>query len=91
MKTNFSQEEVLRMFYLCGAVIFLVVGIANTFTNAHYWPNMILSAKVSAIFSNIFNYVLAVFFYFLLKGMKAGQVKPLADKTLDQIFKEASK
>lgn len=87
---QFSQEEVLRMFYICGAVIFLIVGISNTFTNAHYWANMILSAKVSAIFSNIFNYVLAVFFYFLLLG-NAQKVKPIEDKDLDTIFKEASK
>ena len=91
MKANFSQEEVLRMFYICGAVIFLIVGISNTFTNAHYWANMILSAKVSAVFSNIFNYVLAVFFYFLLKGQISGKVKPIDDKNLDEIFKEASK
>lgn len=87
---QFSQQEVLRMFYLCGAVIFLIVGIANTFTNAHFWANMILSAKVSAVFSNIFNYVLAVFFYFLLKGMNISQIQPIQDKDLDEIFEEVN-
>ena len=88
---QYSQEEILRMFYLCGSVIFLVVGIANTFTNAHYWGNMILSAKVSALFSNIFNYVLAVLFFSLLRGMNIQKPDPIDQTTLDEIFAEAEK
>ena len=91
LKDQFSQEEILRMFYLSGIIIFIVVGIANTFTNISLWSEMILSSKVSAIFSNLFNYVLAIFFFFLRKGMNVDKIKPIEDETLDEIFKEVSK
>jgi len=91
MSQQFSQDRVLRMFYLCGSIIFLIVGIANIFTNVYFWPNMITSARVSAVFSNIFNFVLAFFFYSLLKGVTASKPEPIKDKTLDDIFKGAYK
>ena len=87
MKNQFSQEEILRMFYICGAVIFLIVGIANTCINFISWDKMLLSMKVSSGFMNLFNYVLAVFFFFLLKGMKP-KIKPLEEESVDEILEE---
>ena len=86
---EFTQEQILRMFYIVGSITFLIVGIANTFTNAHFWHNMILSAKVSAVATNLFNYFIAIFFYSLLKGVKNLTPPPeLDDKNLDEVFKE---
>lgn len=86
---QFSQEEILRAFYISGAIIFLIVGIANTYTNFVNWGYMILSAKVSALCMNLFNYVLATFFYLLLKQMKTLPLKPIEEKDADEIFQEA--
>lgn len=87
---NYSQEQILKMFYSCGAVIFLIVGVANTFTNFVNWDLFILSAKVSALFMNIFNYVLAVFFFALRKGMSR-KPKAMKEEDIEEIFKEAEK
>jgi uncharacterized protein YacL len=65
MKGNISPEKVMKIFYLSGFIIFLIVGISNFFTNLILWDNMILSAKVSSIASNIFNFIVSFVFYSL--------------------------
>ena len=87
---NYSQQDVLKMFYTCGAVIFLIVGVANTYTNFVNWDLFMLSAKVSALFMNIFNYVLAVFFFLLRKELTKKPEK-MKEETIEEIFKEAEK
>lgn len=92
MNEKFSQQQILKMFYICGSVIFLIVGIANTFTNFTNWERMLLSMKVSSLFMNIFNYVLAVFFFMLFKKIKISIPPPaLEEKEIDSIFEEAKK
>jgi hypothetical protein len=91
MNNQLSQEKVLKTFYLAGCIIFLIVGLANAYTNYYYWAGMILSARVSAIASNVFNFVLLFFFYSLFKGISGKSVEPLRDQTLDEIFEEANK
>lgn len=90
MKNEINQQELMRMFYICGSIIFLVVGIANTITNYIFWNNLILSAKVSNVASNLFNYVLSVFFFGLIKS-SFPKKQDLPAETLDEIFKEAKK
>ena len=90
----YSQEQILKMFYLCGSIIFIIVAVANTYTNFVNWENMMLSMKVSSLFMNIFNYVLAVFFFMLLNNMnKNSSISPkvLDSEDLDRIFKEVEK
>lgn len=87
---EFNQEQILKAFYISGSIIFLMVGVANSFTNFHNWEYFILSAKVSSVASNLFNYFLAVFFYFLLKKMPKAP-DPIKEEDLDQIIKEATK
>ena len=89
MLKNYTQEQVLKAFYTSGIIIFIIVGIANSYTNFYYWENMILSARVSSVFMNIFNYVLAIFFFSLLKSLKTSTPETLKDEDLDKLFEEA--
>lgn len=87
---QFNQETILRTFYISGIIIFLIVGIANAFTNFTNWERLILSAKVSAMAMNLFNFILAGFFFSLYKNMPKAP-EPLKEEDLDQVFKEAIK
>ncbi len=87
---NYSQQEILRVFYISGIIIFSVVALANSYTNFVTWDSMILSFKVSSVAMNIFNYVLAIFFYYLLKS-NAKAFKNIDEDEAEEIFKEALK
>jgi|TARA_Y100000310_G_scaffold3308_1_gene4231 hypothetical protein len=88
---RYNQEEITKVFYLSGTIIFFVVGFANIFTNFITWDNLISSAKISAVFMNIFNFVIAIFFYSLLKGTDIPTtLKPIEQKDVDKVFKEVT-
>lgn len=87
---KYSQQEIFKMFYISGAIIFLIVGVANTFTNFTLWKNMLLSAKVSALFMNLFNYILSVFFFSLYRG-QIQKLEPLKKEVVDEIFNKKVK
>ena len=74
----------LKTFYKFGMVLFLIMGVANLFTNSFYWDSMISSSKVSAIASNFFNFVIALFFYSLLKNIPK-DLKIITEKELDKL------
>jgi len=88
MKEKFTQQTVLRMFYICGAVIFLIVGLANFVTNFLAWNFMIFSAKVSALFMNVFNFIISAFFFHLYNKSKVPKMEGLEEKDLEEIEQE---
>ena len=87
--SEMSQEEVLRVFYLCGAISFLIIGIFNIWTNSINWEFMLLSLKVSSVMSNFFNFVVSWFFYSMyLNNKKQNKgLNPLEEKDAEEILR----
>lgn len=70
------MEKVLKMFYLAGFIVFLIVGVANIITNATLWEKMLLSAKVSSVATNVFNFVVSfLFFSFAFNELKKSKIE----------------
>ena len=80
-----------RQFLAYGFLVFLLVGIANIFTNAYSWNNLYWSAKISAVFMNLFNFLVALFFYSMLKQLPKEILKPIEEEELDKIVEELKK
>ena len=68
MKNNF--EFSLDLFWKIGVVCFVLIGLGNIYSLIHYWSIMDLGEKVSKIFSTLFNFVLAYFFYWMVSKSK---------------------
>lgn len=83
-----DNQKFLKLFYLSGTLIFLGIGIANIFTNISFWNSMILSAKISAILNNLFNFVISIFFFSLLKGTKKIPVEELSEDQIEEAIKK---
>ena len=84
-----SQKQVLNIFYICGALAFLIIGIFNVYTNYIYFSDMILSARVSAITSNIFNFIVSWFFYAMYAQNRETDLPTLDEKKAEEIIKGA--
>jgi len=78
-----SYEEKMRMFYIAGAVIFIIVAVFNTASLFMNWKLLILPSKVSSVFNNIFSYILAWMFYEMWKNAKPVLIN---DKNIEEIF-----
>ena len=78
-----SYEEKMRMFYIAGAVIFIIVAVFNTASLFMNWKLLILPSKVSSIFSNIFGYLISWMFYEMWKNAKPVLIN---DKNIEEIF-----
>ena len=83
-----NQQDVLRIFYPIGIVLFIIIGLASAFSNYVYWGNMILSSKISSVASNIFNFVLAWLFYMFWK-MQPKEETGLNEEQIDEVIKGA--
>ena len=78
-----SYEEKMRMFYIAGAVIFIIVAVFNTASLFMNWKLLILPSKVSSIFNNIFGYLISWMFYEMWKNAKPVVIN---DKNIEEIF-----
>lgn len=86
MKNQIDIQKFLKVFYISGAIIFSIAGIANIFTNYNYWPTMIFSAKVSAVVNNMFNFILAIFFFVYYKSTLQKTQEPLKTEEIEKAF-----
>ncbi len=86
-----TQAEFLKIFFLFGTLTFFGIGIANIFTNAYIWKDMLLSAKVSAVLSNLFNFAIAIFFWYSLKGTQKKDVPELTTEEIEDAIKGVKK
>ena len=83
MKRQIDIQKFLKIFYFSGTAIFLIAGITNIFTNAHYWESMIFSARVSAVVNNLFSFILAIFFFVYYKSTIAKKEETKTLETTD--------
>ena len=91
--TEMSQDEILTTFYIFGAIIMLGVGIANSISNYINWDLMLLSFKFSSVLSNLFNYLIAWFFYSMLRNKKREErfFNNLQEKQAEEIIGDLEK
>ena len=75
-----------KQFFIAGSICFLCIGIGNLITNIIQWELMILSSKFSAIFSNLFNFIIAFFFLSMLKDSQK-KMQPLEEKDAEDIIR----
>lgn len=66
MKFEFNLE----MFWLLGLICFVVIGLGNLYTTSIAWQYLDLGGKFAKTAGIIFNFVLAYFFFWMLKGSK---------------------
>lgn len=85
---KFTQEEFVKIFFIVGGIIFIGIGISNIFTNAIVWKNMLLSAKVSAVLSNIFNFVLAISFFYMFNLNSSKKAPKINEEQIEEALKD---
>jgi len=83
-----SQEKFMQFFFFAGAIIFAGVGLLNIFTNSFYWNTMILPSKISAVLTNIFNFLLAICFCYMFKGTLKEKVKTISEENIEEALGE---
>lgn len=79
--------KALKIFYCIGSIVFLGIGISNLISNNFFWENMILSAKVSAVLGNIFNFVLSALFFNLFIESNKKAKSELKEKDIEEAIK----
>lgn len=80
-------EITQKDFLTAGALCFLIIGICAIFTNINLWANLYISAKVSAVVMNFFNFVVSLFFYTMLKGLQP-KIDALEEKEADYMIED---
>lgn len=86
MKFEFN----LQMFWMLGLICFIIIGLGNLYTMAVFWEGLHLGSKFSKTAGVAFNFILAYFFLWMLKGSrKSEELK--SDKEILKVFKEGEK
>ena len=90
LKRNFSE----RLFFIIGMWLFIIQGVANSYGLYFEWaiaPAWIIISKVGSI---LFQFLIAYFFYYLMKKAPApmgGAGTTLSEKEIEAFMKEELK
>lgn len=89
---NLSQGEIMNIFWVCGAITFLIIGASNIITHYINWEIMILSLKVSSVMGTAFNFIVSWFFYAMYTNKKKQEegLNPLDENSAEEIFNEVN-
>lgn len=87
LKKNFSE----RLFFQIGMFLFLIMGVSNSYGVILFWGLEETYVVITKIAGVLFNFVIAYFFYYLIKKSPAsmgGAGTTLSQKELKDFMKD---